>query len=259
MKPQCHCLIAALLLVAAGCVLYGERGAILPRIALWLDVGERPTKADYVYVLGGDVNVRPLVAAAIYRAGLAKKVLVSHVDFEPGEDTGILGPQHQRICKVLKIRGVPAVDIILIGNRHRTTHDEAATLAAWLPNLSTNRVIVVTNDFHTRRARWIFGQVFQERAGAISFVSAPVDGFRADDWWQNQQGFTTIVGENVKLFGSFIFYRPAACALGIVCCGVCFAVFGVFRRRRRLQNASNSAVQPETNTASISDCAAQGE
>jgi uncharacterized SAM-binding protein YcdF (DUF218 family) len=231
-----RCLAAAFLLVAVGGVLYGVRASVLPCAARWLDVGERPAKADYVYVLGGDVNVRPLVAAAIFRAGLAKKILVSHVDFEPGENGGILGPQHDRVCKVLRLRGVPAEDIIVLGNRHRTTHDEAVSLAAWLSEAGVNRVIVVTNDFHTRRARWIFEQVFRERAATISFVSAPVDGFDANNWWQSEQGFTTIFGENIKLLGTLLFYRPVACALAGIVAVMGLVMVLAFRPHGQIRN-----------------------
>jgi uncharacterized SAM-binding protein YcdF (DUF218 family) len=238
-------LIAVLLLVAAGCALYAARAAVLPCAARWLDVGERPAKADYVYVLGGDVNVRPLVAAAIFRAGLVKKVLVSHVDFEPGEDKGILGPQHKRICEVLRRRGVPEEDILVLGNRHRTTHDEAVSLADWLPEASTKRVIVVTNDYHTRRARWIFGQVFQGHTGTVSLVGAPVDGFGANDWWRSRQGFTTISGENIKLLGSLLFYRPVTCALGAIATamGLLAGTWLIRRRGAREQIQANGFPQ----------------
>jgi len=246
MHPRRY-LIAALLLAAIGGVLYGARSSVLPWAARWLNVGQRPAKVDYVYVLGGDVNFRPLVAAAIYRAGLAKKVLVSHVDFEPGEDAGILKPQHARISAMLRVRGVPAEDIILVGNRNRTTHDEAVALAAWLPEASASRVIVVTSAFHTRRARWIFGQVFRQRAGVISLVSAPVEDFAATDWWKSAEGFRAIVGENIKFFASLILYRPVACVLGGIAAAMCLVVLGVLRRHRKIRRAGKGTAQSPQN------------
>jgi hypothetical protein len=87
-------------------------------------------------------------------------VLVSHVDFDPGEDDGILVPQHQRICDVLRRRGVPEADIVVVGSRHRVARDEAVSLAAWLPAEHPARVMVVTNDYHTRRARMSYFPFF---------------------------------------------------------------------------------------------------
>jgi len=80
MHPRRY-LIAALLLVAMGGTLYGTRSSILPWAARWLNVGQRPAKADYVYVLGGDATFRPLVAAAI--AGENIKFFASLLVYRP--------------------------------------------------------------------------------------------------------------------------------------------------------------------------------
>ena len=39
-----------------------------------------------------------------------------------------------------------------------STFDEAATLARYARRNTIRNVIVVTNEFHSRRARWIFSQ-----------------------------------------------------------------------------------------------------
>jgi uncharacterized SAM-binding protein YcdF (DUF218 family) len=231
---------ATVLLLAAAAIFYGMRASLLPCAARWLDVGERPAKADYVLVLGGDVNVRPLVAAALVRAGLAKTVLVSHVDFPPGGDDGIVKPQHKTVCEVLRRRGVPEQNITVLGHRNRVTYDEATSLATYLSAAPQARVLVVTSNYHTRRARWIFRQVFGERMASISFVSAPVDSFSADNWWQNQEGFTTILGENIKILGSLLFYRPLTCAAGAMAAMICLLGMILLIRSRRTRAARAS-------------------
>ena len=212
-------LVTVTVLLLTVVALYAGRRHLLPWAARWLDVGEKPALAEYVFVLGGDENVRPFVAAAIVRAGLAKKALASHVYCPPGADDGILISQQRRICEAIKRRGVPAEDVEAVGGQLRTTYDEASALASFLASpsaLADARVLVVTSHYHTRRARWIFAQVFGAKADHMQFISAPVDHFTLDNWWQNEEGFTTIVGENVKLVATVILYRPALCLLWAV-------------------------------------------
>src|SRR5262245_52420207 len=56
-----------------------ERAPLLRRVAdLWI-ISDPVTPADVVAVLGGGLNVRPFVAAELYKKGLVAKVLVSQV------------------------------------------------------------------------------------------------------------------------------------------------------------------------------------
>jgi uncharacterized SAM-binding protein YcdF (DUF218 family) len=178
------------------------RRQMLPWAARWLDVGEPPTKAEYVVVLGGDVNVRPLVAAALFRAGLAAKVLVSDSAAATDRPEDRLLSEPEVLRRVLLARGVPDHAIVFLGKHNRTTYDEARALEAYLQGAPPARVSVVTSDYHTRRTRWIFRQVLGPRAAALCFVSAPSDDFRAENWWQTEHGFVAIIVENLK----FLFY-----------------------------------------------------
>ncbi len=172
----------------------------LPCLATWLDVGQPPQRADYVLILGGDANVRPLVAAAIVRAGLVPKVLISCSHFEPEHDDGILLPEYKAVREALLRRDIPAANILTLGANSRTTYDEAIALRAYLGTGSSARVLVVTSDYHTRRARWIFRRVLGARGPELTFVSAPNDAFLSRHWWLCEEGAIAIVGENLKLF-----------------------------------------------------------
>ena len=83
-------------------------------------------------VLGGYLDLRPFVGAATVRAGLAKKAHVPRVYFEPGMDDGVLMPHHKTVCEVLRRRGVPEKDVVLLGSGLRTTYDEANCLRSYL-------------------------------------------------------------------------------------------------------------------------------
>ena len=143
---------------------------------------------------------------------------------------GISLPYHEIDRQVLLKRGVPDDHITILPGQAATTYDEAMALAAFLEDRPQSRVLVVTNDFHTRRSRWIFARVLADRAGHVSFVSAPTDEFPMDGWWRSQLGFAAIAAEYPKL----VFYAARYGYLGwwLAACGTLALVAGWIRRRR---------------------------
>jgi uncharacterized SAM-binding protein YcdF (DUF218 family) len=211
-----------LLSAAAMVLLWTTHDRLLCAMARWLDVGEQPQHAEYAMVLNGDENTRPFVAAALVNAGLAKHVLVTEVIATPLVADQIIPPYHEINRQVLLRRGVPADRISILPAQAATTFDEANALAAFLKDRPNASVLIVTNDCHTRRSRWAFARVLAGGIGRVSFVSAPTDQFSMDRWWQNEEGFVTIVTEYLKLafyavrYGYFGYWLGACCALALV-------------------------------------------
>lgn len=227
---------AAVILVGG---LYAFRAAWLPQMALWLDVGEPPSPCDYVMVLGGGENTRPFVAAALVKAGLAHRVLVSHAEPTFASMEGVRPPTHEIIQNVLQCRGVPKEQILILARAGKHTYDEAQMLADFLQNHPEGRVTVVTDGFHTRRAHWVFSKVLGEQSSRVVFLSAPNAAFTASDWWQNPWGFQMILSEYVKLAGYALLYgHPAYYALPLA---LLVAAAVLFRRRRAALRSPNGA------------------
>ena len=191
-------------LVRLGCLallaglLYASRGCYLPAAARFLDVSEPPRRVDAVLVLGGDSATRPFVAAALFKAGLARGVLVSRVKAAPEVDEGLMPPDHEVMRRVLRARGVPARAIVLLPGECDSTADEARALATFLADEPHAVVAVVTNAYHTRRARSIFRRALAERSVELLFVAAPTDGFDETNWWRFETGVRTYASEYVK-------------------------------------------------------------
>ena len=101
--------------------------------------------------------------------------------------------------KVLLARGVADADILTLPGESGSTHAEAIALGRFLEENPGATVSVVTTNFHTRRARWIFRRVLGKRADGLRFVAAPTDGFDATNWWQFEAGFRTYSSEYLKL------------------------------------------------------------
>jgi len=205
---RCRRTVSIAVLLAVG-VLFGVQWVGLSGCGTWLDVGQTGAGCAYAMVLGGDPNGRAYAAAALVRAGLAERVLLSRVALELGTCGNGL-PEHEVSRRVLLSRGVPESNVLVLGPEVSTTRDEALALAEFLEDHPTERVAVVTNDFHTRRAQWIFRRILGCRAENLQFVSAPNDDFVLQRWWQTQTGFETVVGENLKLLFYVVRYDRRA-------------------------------------------------
>jgi uncharacterized SAM-binding protein YcdF (DUF218 family) len=121
----------------------------------------------------------------------------------------LLPPEDELAREVLVRRGVPREAILVIGQSCAHTEAEAQALGVWLEKTPDARVTIVTDGYHTRRARWIFRSVFGDSAENVSFVSAPWDWFPEDRWWQSEAGLAVIVGEYAKLLFYGLYYGRA--------------------------------------------------
>jgi uncharacterized SAM-binding protein YcdF (DUF218 family) len=212
-------LILIVLCGVLGTGLYLFRAQYLPALAHWLDVGQRPVHADYLMLLGGDDNTRPFAAAALVKAGFAPRVIFARGESLSNDEEGIL-PSDEEICRsILVRRGVPEEAITEIDAACESTFDEAQAMAKFFASgPPPSRVLVLTSDYHTRRARWVFQHVLGPRFAQLTFVSAPTDDFPAERWWCSYEAFGTVMSEYLKLgfywirYGQLGYWLAALCA-----------------------------------------------
>jgi uncharacterized SAM-binding protein YcdF (DUF218 family) len=224
-----------ILLLVAGLLtgLYLTRAAVLPAVASWLDVGQPPQRADAIMLLTGDVETRPFAAAVLWKAGWAPRVLVTMVASRPEKE--FVPPEHELNLRVLRACGVPAEDIVLLQGQAVSTRDEAQALAEHLAAAPGQRLLVVTNGYHTRRARWILNRLLGSRAARITLISVRPDEFPPETWWQDEKGFSVILGEYLKLG----FYGLRYGRLGYeLAAGILLWLAWLAHRRRRLAPVS---------------------
>jgi uncharacterized SAM-binding protein YcdF (DUF218 family) len=97
----------------------------------------------------------------------------------------------------LESLGVPASAIVKLADSKTTCEDARLALAslAALPDES-KRIIVVTDPFHTRRARWLFNRAAPELE--VIPVAANPSWFDPDHWWATDIGIIVVAQEYVK-------------------------------------------------------------
>jgi uncharacterized SAM-binding protein YcdF (DUF218 family) len=118
---------------------------------------------------------RTLEAARVYRLVQPKWVISSGGLIDPDEPADPVGETMQETLVRL---GVPP-DRIIVERESRNTRDEATSVAAMLPSLGVEQVILVTSPVHMRRAVGMF------RAAGVAVIPAIAREPDYSDWALN--------------------------------------------------------------------------
>ena len=178
----------------AGAV-YLARGPLLRAFLRWWVVDEPPAKSQAIVALGGDAvtGVRVQHAIELYRQGWAPKLVFSGELFRTDFCENAL-MQAQAIHA-----GIPQDAIVLAPcGAYTSTLTETLALRSFLTEDKINHIILVTSNFHTRRARRIARAVLEPAGFVVHVSSAPDERFPADHWWQQREGQKQMVLELLK-------------------------------------------------------------
>ncbi len=183
--------ILALVLAAVVVLALVFHNAVLTGLGSFLVNAQAPEKADIALVLAGDsAGNRILTAAQLVRRGYVSKVLVSG-------PSGIYGYHECDLAIPFAVKaGYPASYFLHFENDARSTKEEAHAAVARLRQMGMHKILLVTSDYHTRRA----GKIFRAAAPDLQFivVAAPDTSFTADGWWHTRQGEKTAFIEWLK-------------------------------------------------------------
>lgn len=185
------------LLVIAGIVLlfWLFRHEIAGSFGTFLDIGGAPVKAEAAIVLaGGWTGERVLKGGELVRQGFVPYVLLS------GPRGYYERPECDYAIPFAQDHGYPAQSFVCVPMKAFSTMEEAAEMIREVRRRRLKRVLLVTSDFHTRRAR----AFFHKEAPEIEFipVSTPVKTFDLTRWYQTREGWKTVVLEWTKLITS---------------------------------------------------------
>jgi uncharacterized SAM-binding protein YcdF (DUF218 family) len=169
---------------------------------LWV-VSDPVTRADVVAVLGGDLEVRPFVAAELYKKDLVTKVLVSQVIEGRSSKIGLI-PGHSELNRMVLLKlGVPDAAIETFGEANKNTMDEAAALRDWADRHGVSRIVIPTEIFAARRVRWIFNREFAGSSARLAIASFEPPNYTRAEWWKTEAGMIAFQNEIMK----YLYYR----------------------------------------------------
>ena len=183
-------LIILLCVVIFCAFLYLVRRPIL-RFAAEAWVVEDPLdKADALIVLGDDnfYADRATRGAQLFREGNAPVIVASGRRLRP--NAGIAELMEHDLFE----RGVPKDRIVRFVHDADGTLEEAQALTRLVRERKWHSVIVVTSNFHTRRARYIFQRVFPLDV-EVRIASARDGDFDPEHWWEKRKSLKELTEE----------------------------------------------------------------
>jgi len=182
-------LLIALILICGA--LYAARNRWLPAVGAWLIAAEPPQKAEIIVVLGGDMRgTRIMTAARLIHQGWAPQALISGAGYVYGYHESDLEVDYavrhgERADEFVKFP-FPAV----------STRDEARAVIGELRRMHIHKYLVVTSNYHTRRAARTFRREGPDLEPHV--VSAGDANFSEQDWWRHRESSKMLLDEYMK-------------------------------------------------------------
>ena len=153
---------------------------------------DEPEKSDAIVVLAGETNVRPARALELLRQGMAPHV------FLDAETRDVIYDQRLTDIAQKYVNGLPEANRVsvcpIVGF---STFAEADDVSRCLRSLGAHRVLIVTSDFHTRRALAIFRHRLPQYQFSVAAASGPAEF--GDVWWTNREWAKTTLDEWTKM------------------------------------------------------------
>ena len=179
-------------------------GIVFLNLGYWLSApANEPVKADLIVTLGGGIGERDQMAVDLYKAGYAKKILLTGMGGFV-EDSGNGFYQSPRSLFLLK-QGVPFVALLFDG-LSVNTHQEALNLAALLTAHHWHSALVVSDPPHLRRLDFCLSAVFKKAGLSYRLIASTVPTWQAGRWWQEERWRQFCLSEVVKLFFYAVVY-----------------------------------------------------
>jgi uncharacterized SAM-binding protein YcdF (DUF218 family) len=196
------CIVGILRLVAIGLILWLVGPPILDAYARWFIVEDPVARADAVVALSGGDGERLHASIDLYNDGKAGCLLLVGPDVPllkvyTGEDSLTQGEAKRRIA----VRhGVPeSLAIVSLGAT--STWEEAQTTLAEARARGWTSITLVTDPFHTRRARATFRKTFHGQPVRIAVYHLPVDQsqYNPKRWWTRERDLMAVTTETIKM------------------------------------------------------------
>jgi uncharacterized SAM-binding protein YcdF (DUF218 family) len=168
-----------------------------------------PAHAEALVVLTGSLHgeqARREEAMRLFGEGRADRLVLSvpRVMFLGEWVPDMMRRYLERVYGTARAQGV-----VLCPHNADSTVEEARALRPCLEEQGWRSIIVITSNYHTRRARHIWGQAFRNVHPPVRiFVHGVSDGdFEPRGWWHNRRYAKTFLGETTRLVWTYLFER----------------------------------------------------
>lgn len=170
--------------------------AILIAMGALLIVADPLEKAGAIVVLSGGGEDRIQEAIRLYQNEYADTIILT-------ETGAVLRGYNAEYSKeqrlVLMDAGVSSTSIWITPRHAASTRDEAKDVRTLITNKNVYSLIVVTDPYHTLRARMIWNEVFA--GSGVKIIVRPVRNswYESTTWWLSPEGWKNTLNEYIKI------------------------------------------------------------
>ena len=155
---------------------------------------DKPKNDDVIVVLSGDKGTRTQYAVTLYKQGYANKIILSGgIVYNKTTMAQLMAEQAVEL-------GVPSENIIL-EDKADSTFDNAIFTRDILLKNDFRSAIIVTSDYHTRRSKMIFNNVFKGSNIKLTYCASAGEYFNKDKWWVSNKSAMIVINEYIKFIG----------------------------------------------------------
>jgi uncharacterized SAM-binding protein YcdF (DUF218 family) len=192
------------LALAAAFALAVAIAAFLPFAGRYLVQEDPLAHADAIFVLDGTRAERWLEAVDLYKAGYAPVIALSPGREEEAEkilhSRGIRFPTTASLARDAMVQmGVNPSAVILLEGSVDNTGQEAEMLRPLAEARGWRTVIVITSQYHSRRARYAFRREFRDSHIAVILRLTRYDPADPAHWWRHRYDVRYVMSELQKL------------------------------------------------------------
>jgi hypothetical protein len=155
-------------------------------------VVDAPQPSDLILVLAGETDHRPAHALELLHQGFGRRVLI-----DVPADTKIYDMLQLELAEKY-VRNLPDSAMVrLCPIAGLSTREETRDVERCLTPQDGTRILIVTSDFHSRRALTIFRHELRNKTFTVAATHNPEEfGTR---WWTHREWAKTFAGEWVRV------------------------------------------------------------
>lgn len=156
---------------------------------------------DVIAALSGNDENRVREAAELYHQGIAYNIILSRTSQTFGEyDLPYTMLQEEMLQEL----DIPGGAVYIAEFTAKNTGQEAFGIKKRMYDLGYSSVVVVTDAWHTRRAKMIFSESFRNTGFKVLVHPVPDSGYNKYLWWLTPDGWSKTVSEYVRILGYII-------------------------------------------------------
>jgi len=173
---------------------------LLTLYGTWFVVRNAQPGADAIICLSGDRETRTPECLRLWKNKFAPRLFVTQ-EKPKNKEFNQLELSHLEFAEaVTKRMKLDAKWELLpsLSDGATSTFDEAEDALALAKAEGWQKIILVTDEFHTRRSLLAFEKVFEGSEVEVQVAGAPNEVFGVDDWWKSDRGIIAYFGETIK-------------------------------------------------------------